>query len=147
MIELPESNFLGYSVINCAQIGHAISTLIRLSFVEEEGWNIANVRETINLNFYVNHFITGFERAGQAIDRMQQSPCKASFHTGCSRAMRRVLMAYNAKLAAQSGPEGAQSQQMQQAVYVPPDDPLLNISYEQFDDAYWEAIINDFSQA
>jgi hypothetical protein len=142
-IELPETNFLGYSVTNCAQIGHALSTLIKLSFVDEEGWNLPNVRETINVHSYFSHFITGFEQAGQAIDRLQQRPCRASFPTGCSRAIRRVMMAYNAKLAAQSTPEGAQAQQ---AVYVPLDDPLPNISYEQFDDAYWEAIINDFTQ-
>jgi hypothetical protein len=140
MLEQPQANYLGYSVINCSQIGHALSTLIKLCFVEEEGWNLANVRETINLQFYFNQFIANFERAGEAIDRLQLTPCKASFPTGCSRAMRRVLTACEQKIAAESGTARFQ----EQSGYVPLDEPLPNISYDHFDDTYWEAIIGDF---
>ncbi|KIN04362.1 hypothetical protein OIDMADRAFT_176791 [Oidiodendron maius Zn] len=140
VLEQPRRNYLGYNVINCSQIGHACSTLIKLSFVEEDGWNLGNVRETINLPFYLNQFITNFEAAGETIDRVQLTPCKASFPTGCSRAMRRVLAACEQKYAAESGAATFQEQQ----AYVPLDEPLPNISYDHFDNAYWEALISDF---
>lgn len=138
-LEQPETNFLGYSLVNCSQIGHALSTIIKLSFVEEEGWNLPNVRETINLQSYFNQFILNFERAGETLDKMQQTPCKPSFHTGCSRAMRRVLMACETKIAAESEPVGFQGQHG----YTHLDDPLMDLPYGQFEDAYWDAIISD----
>jgi hypothetical protein len=147
LLAQPQSNYLGYSIINCSQIGLSLSTLIKLAFVEEEGWNLPNVRETINLQFYFNQFISNFERAGEAIDRMQLNTCKASFPTGCSRALRRVLVACEAKLAAESDAAGSDAVAFQgQAGYVPLDESLPNITYDHLDDDYWEAIISDFTQ-
>lgn len=143
MLEQPPADYFGYSQINLSQIGHGLSTLIKLCFVEEDGWNLTNVRETINLHSCFGQIITHFERAGEAIDRLQVAPCKASLPTGCSRAMRRVLVACEVKFAAESEPAGFQAQQPD---YAAMEEPLPNISYDHFDDAYWEAIISDFTQ-
>lgn len=141
MLENPLSCYFGYSIINLSQIGHALSTLVKLSFVEEDGWNLTNVRETINLRSYFNRFIARFEEAGAVIDKAQLTACKISFPTGCSRAMRRVLAACEAKLASETAEVGFQGD----ASYSTMDEMLSAAAQENFDDAYWEAIIAGFT--
>jgi hypothetical protein len=143
VLEQPLSIFFGLSILSLSQMGHAISTLAKLAFVEEDGWNLANVRETINLRSYFNQFVASFEKAGTIIDKAQSTPCKVSFPTGCSMALRRVLAACEAKIAAESEPVGFQGQ----AGYSALDETLsLAVAFENIDDAYWEAIIGDLTQ-
>jgi hypothetical protein len=143
ILEQPLSIFFGLSIPSLSQMGHAISTLVKLSFVEEDGWNLANVRDSINLGFYIGQFVASFEKAGALIDKAQSTPCKVSFPTGCSVAMRRVLAACEAKIAGESEPVGFQGQPGYSAM----DETLsAGAAFERIDDAYWEAIIGDLTQ-
>lgn len=94
----PSSSYFGFSIANLAQLGHACSTLFKLSLVEEIGWDIVYVRQTANIAAYLEQLALRFEQAGTAIDHAQRSPSKESFPTGLGRAMRRMKEFYEAKI-------------------------------------------------
>src|ERR1700710_2208448 len=103
-IEQPISSYSGFSVTNLAQIAHACSTLFKLSFLEEVGWDLVHVRQTVNLPAYFDQLISNFTQAGAAIDSAQRSPSKESFPTGSARAMARVKDWYVTKVGQDSDP-------------------------------------------
>jgi hypothetical protein len=134
MLEQPISTYLGLSIIGLSQLGHALSTLIKLSYADEDGWVLADMRPDIDLPGYLDRFAALFEQAGDSIDSIQPAPCKIAYPTGCSRAMRRVRTAYDAKIAAESDGFPALG-----------DADLDALSFEHFDDAYWESVIGNFA--
>jgi hypothetical protein len=93
-ISVPASDYLYHSLINNAHIGHGISILLKLTLIEEPGWDLAEVRQTADLPGYFNRLLANFEQAGTSIDQLQKGSTKLSFPTGCARVMARVKAWY-----------------------------------------------------
>jgi hypothetical protein len=137
----PLASFCGFSIIHLSQIGHGLSTMFKLSFVEEIGWDVAHVRETENLLYYFDRFIARFEEAGAAIDQTQNVPCREAFGTGCSRVLRRIKGWYEAKVATESEQENGQEQTSLMGM----EDVSIGGSFDYLDDAYWQDILDDLN--
>ncbi|KAK0112917.1 hypothetical protein ONS95_014638 [Cadophora gregata] len=108
-INQPISAYQAFSVIDLSHMGRGLSTLLKLSLIEEAGWDLAHVRQTLNVSYYFNELGSRFEQIGEVVDRMQKRPVKdraSSFATGCSRAMRMVQQWYEAKVAADAAQSG-----------------------------------------
>lgn len=99
---MPVSAYFGFTLMELAHIGYVCSTLLKLSLVEEEGWDLVHVRETVNVQFYFDQLSSKFIQAGNSIDRIQNQVCAESFPTGCSRAILKVKAWYEAKLAGEA---------------------------------------------
>jgi hypothetical protein len=141
IIAQPLSSYFGFSVTNLAEMGHACSTLFKLSLVEQAGWDLTHVRQTVNLVAYFDQLISNFEEAGATIDRAQRSPSKESFPTGCSRAMGRVKGWYEAKLALDLETQGHQNPTSVTGV----DDMMNWNGFDYLDDSYWQEIMADMT--
>ncbi|KAH7336166.1 hypothetical protein BKA65DRAFT_28790 [Rhexocercosporidium sp. MPI-PUGE-AT-0058] len=92
-IDQPIAAYKGLCVIDLSHMGRGLSTLLKLSLVEETGWDLVHIRQTVDLSYYFNELASRFERIGEVVDRMQKRPVRdraSSFHTGCARAMRMV---------------------------------------------------------
>ena len=135
------ASYCGFSIIHLAQIGHGLSTLFKLSLIEDVGWDLAHVRETVNLQYYFDRLIARFEEAGAAIDQCQKPPCREAFATGCSRAMRRIKGWYEAKVAADTVQESGQ----EQGNLMNMDDVCISGGFDYLDDAYWQDVLDDFN--
>ena len=136
----PISSFGSFSMIQLACTGVGLSTLFKLSVVEEAGWDLADVRKTVNISDYFVQLITKFEQAGLAIDENQIEPCnKQSFPSGCSKAMRRVLGFYETRIAATSGVVLSQDQTLPTGM----EGVLNGEQFDWVDDAYWQDLIGD----
>jgi hypothetical protein len=141
-VNMPVSSYLGFSLLELAHIGHCCSTLLKLSLVEEPGWDLMHVRQTVNAQYYFDQLSTKFIQAGNAIDQIQNRVCSESFPTGCGRAMLRVKAWYEAKLAAEAF----------QDAHVPQDETntmdmgaAFSIDQMMLDDADWlEFVMGDF---
>jgi hypothetical protein len=90
-----------------------MSTLLKLTLIEEPGWDLVEVRRTANLADYLEKFITKLEEAGAIIDGYQLVPSRQSFPTGCSKAMGRVKTWYDT-LVPKFPPAGEQHVQEQE---------------------------------
>ncbi len=100
-VEMPVSAYFGFSLMDLAHIGHSCSTLLKLSLVEELGWDLAHVRQTVNAEYYFDQIASKFIQAGNAIDQIQNRVCSESFPTGCGRAIMRVKAWYETKISAE----------------------------------------------
>ena len=144
-LALPIASYYGLSTINFAHIGHAIYTLFRLSFDEETGWDLAHVRETVDLPIYFDRFSSRFEQVGSAIDKVQRSGSKTCFPTKLVKQMIKIKGIYQAKLAGNSEQLGVQGQALYSESTV--GDAFTGPGFECYlDDAYWESIMGDFMQ-
>lgn len=142
---LPRSSYYGMSIIALAQLGHVLSTVFKLCFIDVPGWDLAHVRTTINLLHYFEHFIAQFGQVGAQIDS-QQPPGKRSFPTGCSLAMGRVKGWYESKIAAETEKE----QQDELTGLTCMEDILSGEKVDYLNDAYfmgdWQEIMGEFMQ-
>jgi hypothetical protein len=147
-LTLPLSSYYGMSIVTLAQLGHALSTLFKLLFVDVPGWDLAHVRETANLLHYFEHIIGRFEQVGAQIDNSQATPAKRSFCSGGALAMGRVKGWYEARIAA----ETEKRQQEEQAGLRGLEDFLSGEKFDYLDEAYlmgdwkWDEIVGDFMQ-
>jgi hypothetical protein len=128
------------SVIQLSSMGHGLGSLFRLSLVEQNGWDLQEVRKTVNLFDYFDRLISDFEQAGVLIQQMQPEPCRQAFAMGCSKAMRRVKSLYMSRINA-SGP--GQSTPMQQAGPSIVDVDTNGSPFDWIDDYYWQELIGD----
>jgi len=55
---VPFSAYHAVPTSNVAQVAFALMNLFRLAFVEDPGWDLVHVRETINLPSYFEHFVS-----------------------------------------------------------------------------------------
>ncbi|KAG0651383.1 hypothetical protein D0Z07_1617 [Hyphodiscus hymeniophilus] len=147
-LSLPISLCNSMSIITIAQVGFAISTAFKLSFIEIPGWDLGQVRETLNFPEFSAQVISHFVQAGAQIDNCQAVPVKRSFCTGGSLALRRIKASYEAKVAA----EGAKGQQEEQTALPGIDEIPAGGKIDYFDDTYlmsdwpWEGIMDEFMQ-
>jgi len=54
----PDSLLHHLSITNMSQLGHGMSTLFKLSFLEATGWDVAAVRETVDLANYFDQIVS-----------------------------------------------------------------------------------------
>lgn len=101
-VDMPISAYFAFSLMELAHIGHSYSTLLKLSLVEEPGWDLAHVRQTVNAEHYMDQLSSKFMQAGTAIDQVQNRVCSESFPTRCGRAVMRVKAWYEAKLSVEA---------------------------------------------
>jgi hypothetical protein len=136
------------SVVTLSEMGHALSTAFRLCFIEVPGWDLAYIRETINLLQCFEVLISRFEQMGAQIDNSQAVPAKRSFCTGAAVAMGRVKGWYENKVAA----EAEKRLQEEQTGLAGMEDILTGEKFDYFDDSYlmgdwkWEEIMSGFMQ-
>jgi hypothetical protein len=134
-VNMPVSAYFGFSLFELAHIGHSCSTLLKLSLVEEPGWDLTHVRQTVNAEYYLDQISSQLIQAGNAIDQIQSRVCSESFPTGCGRAMLRVKAWYEMKIS---------SEEILQNPPVPQDQTnmigmgdTLSIDQMMLDDADW----------
>jgi len=136
-VSQPLVSYFGFCIPNTAQIGHALSTLFKLSVINEVGWDLQHIRRTVNLPAYFDQLISKFEEAGAQIDNMQTSPCRESFPTACAKAMARVKCWYEQKVALESE-SNLQTQPSMSGL----DDLFAVNSFDYLDDAYWQELMD-----
>lgn len=148
-INQPISAYKAFCVIDLSHMGRGLSTLLKLSLLEETGWDLAHVRQTVNLSYYFNELASRFERVGEVIDQKQKRPVRdraSSFPTGCSRAMRMVQQWYEAKIAADAAQNAAQNGQHTVPEPAGPmtgiDDMMLD-DFDYMNDANWLDLMGD----
>jgi len=130
------SEYFSFCLVDLAHLGHSMSTLFKLSFVEEDGWELVTVRQSANFISYFDQLLGNFEQVGVTIDQSQRSPCKDSFPTGCARAMKKVKSWYEAKIATESEQSGMQDQ-----MNFMDFEHVFNYAY--FSDPNWEELMAD----
>jgi hypothetical protein len=57
-LTVPFSAYHAVPIPNMVQISNALMNLFRLAFVEDPGWDLVHVRETINLPSYFEHIVS-----------------------------------------------------------------------------------------
>jgi hypothetical protein len=140
IISQPLSSYHSFSVIQLAFSGVGLSTLFKLSIVEEPGWNLVDVRKTVNVSEYFERLIERFEQAGANMDSYQTEPtARQCFPTGCAKAMRRILAFYETRLAAVPGTNFAQEPQMATGM----EGIMYGEQFDWIDEAYWQEILGD----
>lgn len=138
---LPQSFFATLSTMSVTQLGHGLSTLFKLSMVEDIGWDLAQVRENADLRVYFNHFISVFGKAGAELDISMRGSCPESFPTLCSRSLAKIIGWYNSKLASD-----VQSAEMQEQTGGYVDEFTGGPGLNYLDDFDWQEFMGDFMQ-
>ena len=137
----PASEHFGASVIDLGHLGRGLSSLLKLSLIEEAGWDLTHVRQRANLSYYFTEFSSRMEQIGLEIDRIQRAPFIRSFPTGCARVMRVVQSWYESKIA-----ETSQTALPEQATVTGIMDGILNSDqFDYLNDAYWLELMGDGS--
>ncbi len=57
-LTLPLSVYHVVPVQNMSQVGFCLINLFKLTFAEDPGWDLAHVRETVNLASYFDHLVS-----------------------------------------------------------------------------------------
>ena len=145
ILSLPVSLCNSTSIVTLSQLGFAISTAFRLSFIEVPGWDLAHVRATVDLGDYFQQVISRFEQVGAQVDRSQAVPGKRSFCTGAALAMGRVKGWYDVRVAA----DAEKGRQEEQTGLTGMEDLLNGEELNYFEDTLigdwkWEDIMGDF---
>jgi hypothetical protein len=133
-VDMPISAYFGFSLVDLAHIGHACSTLLKLSLVEEPGWDLVHVRQTVNAQYYFDQIAAKFIQAGNAIDQIQDRICNESFPTGCGRAMLKVKGWYEARLSPETIQDPPISQDETNLLGM---GDTLSVDQMMLDDADW----------
>jgi hypothetical protein len=124
-----------------AHIGHGLSVLLKLTLVEEAGWDLAEIRRSADMTTYFNSFISNFSAVGTALDASQKEKTRHSFPTGCARVMGRVKTWYESMVLKVVGENPVQEQQPDIAM------GFESITSEDFsdylNDAYWMELIGN----
>ncbi len=117
-------------------MGHTCSTLLKLSLIEEPGWELAHVRQTVNVQYYFDQIASKFIQAGNAIDQIQNRICSESFPTGCGRAILKVKGWYEARISSEEIQDPPLSQDETNAMGMGMGD-ILSVDQMMLDDADW----------
>lgn len=140
-ITLPSSTFLYHCILGNAHIGHSLSVLIKLTLIEEPGWDFTEIHQTADLRTYFNCFIASFDEAGRSLDGIQKTSARHSFPTGCSRVMGRVRAWYDTM-----APKivGADESEMQESdVLMGVEGFALDDFSDYLNDAYWFELVGN----
>lgn len=58
VVSLPLAAYHAFPFPNLPQVGVGLFNVFKLAFVEDPGWDLIHVRETINLASYLDHFVS-----------------------------------------------------------------------------------------
>jgi hypothetical protein len=133
------SSFFEFSALDLGHLGHGLSTLLKLSVLDDPCWDLAYLRRTVDLVSYLNQLIEKFEAAAATLAALQLGPNKESFSRGCARAMKRVQNWYEARLAA----EAAQNVSKEQNDAMQIDDMMGVDQFDYMNDVYWLELMGD----
>lgn len=130
----PISDYFTFCVIDIATMGLSCSSLFKLSLVDENGWDLVNVRQN-SFKDYFERCRTNLEQVGLAIDKNQREPCRPSFFTSGNIKMKWIQAWYEGKIAKES----------QQVVGLPQNmTELMNVDeLGIFGDRFWEEFMVD----
>jgi hypothetical protein len=138
----PLSSFRYFSIIQLAFTGVGLSTLFKLSMTEEPGWNLVDVRKTVNVTEFFHRLIEKFEQAGMIMDSSQIAPSnRHSFPSGCAKAMGRVLAVYETRLATVPGTQISLEPQLPTGM----EGIMSGEQFDWIDDAYWQELLGDIN--
>lgn len=140
-ISLPSSTFLYHCIMDNAHIGHGLSVLLKLTLIEEPGWDFNEIHQTANLRTYFNRLIASFEEAGSSLDGMQKVAARHSFPTGCSRVMGRVKAWYDTMVPKMVG--AGENQMQEQDALMGVEGYALDDFSDYLNDAYWFEIFGN----
>jgi hypothetical protein len=124
-VSYPHDYYLYHSIMDNAHIGHGLSVLLKLTLVEEAGWDLAEIRRSADMTTYFNSFISNFSAVGTALDASQKEKTRHSFPTGCARVMGRVKTWYESMVLKVVG-----------------ENPVEDFS-DYLNDAYWMELIGN----
>lgn len=126
----PISDYFTFCVIDVASMGLSCSTLLKLSLVDENGWDLVSVRRNVSFKDYFERLRNNFEQVGLAIDKNQQVPCKPSIFTNGNMRMKAIQAWYEGRLANEGQQNPGISQDMTE---------LVNVGeFGIFGDRFWE---------
>ncbi len=142
----PLSYFM-FSVLDLGHLGMGMSVLLRLTIVEENGWDLTYVRQTANLGYYFERLIAKFRSIGSKLDENQPPGTKRSFHTGCSLAMGKVLKWYESTERLKNSYEeriAAENDQsaLDQDATMGMEEFMANAQFDYFDEGYWLQLVD-----
>jgi hypothetical protein len=142
MLAQAPASYYAFAAPSLAQHGYACSTLMKLSLVEEVGWDLAQAWQTFNIAACLDQIISNFEQAGRAIDATQSVPCRESFPSGCARAMKNVKSFYMNRMVPVSEVEKPSSAMDRDIL----DTFNWNAAFDYLDDtSYWQEIWGDMN--
>ncbi|CAG8954323.1 hypothetical protein HYFRA_00005946 [Hymenoscyphus fraxineus] len=127
------SRFAALSGPQLSFIGLGLSTLFKLSVVEQPGWDLAQVRQSVKIFDYFDHLIKQFEAVSVTADQLHPEPCKLSFSEGCGRALKRTKGVYETKMGVVSGANLVPEHEISGI-----DGGLPSMEFDWIDDAYWQ---------
>jgi len=133
----PIEAYLAFSGADIVSLGYGLTTLIKLSFINEPGWDLNYVRQTVSFASYFDKCYMNFEQAGSIIDGSQVQPCRPCFQTLAAQKMKKTKAWFDAKVAAESQPQHTDGQPEQGALESDID---MNM---EFDDKFWEDLLRD----
>ncbi len=119
---------------------------MKISLLDEPGWDMAQIRQAVNFSYYFDRISARFEEAGDDIDSKQPLPYGNSFPKCCAMAMRKVKTRYERKLG---GPMEQNTATVQEPANVMGMDAgLSGDDLRCLDDAYWLELVGqmDFMQ-
>lgn len=133
----PLEHFSRLPVLQLSHLGHSLSTLVKLSLVDEIGWDLVQIRQRVNVVTYFEIFISKLEQVGAEMDLRHTSPLKRSLPSMCSRAMRKVKEWYETKISE------FDDNLLQQSTAMLATDFQVDMSFLG-DDQYWQDLMGSF---
>jgi hypothetical protein len=140
-LALPVSYFFGLSLLELTHLGQSLATILRLTLVDEAGWDLQYVRGSTTPIDYFQRIIGRFEEAGLLLDANQRPGCKPSCPTHVARALSRVKSWYEGKISAES----EQINRHQQGMTGGMEDVLISDQLDCLDDPYWLELAGDLA--
>lgn len=128
----PISDYFTFSILEIASIGHGCPMFLKLSLVEDVGWDLTQFRQDPFFREYFRRLKVNMEQVGAAIDQNQAEPCKPSFFTMTSQKMDKVKGWYEAKIGV-NGQQGDTVVTSRTPASLPTIDDM-----RMFDDRFWD---------
>jgi hypothetical protein len=140
--EISPELFSCISMATFCQVGNALSTMFKLSFLDAPGWDLGIIRETHNMSTVLAHLIHRFEEAGHFIDARNERNGNDAL-TRCACKLKKLKAWYDAKIAADIA---RSSQQIAQAAVEPVGMESMEFEnwFGNLNGCYWEDMIENW---
>jgi hypothetical protein len=91
--------YFSFCGADSAALGYGLITLFKLHLVDEPGWDLEYVQQTISFANYFTICKDRFEEVGTTLDQKQQVSCKPCFQTLVATKMKRGRPWFDSKIA------------------------------------------------
>lgn len=132
LLSLPIAEYFTFSALEVFSLGQAYTLLLKLSMVEEKGWDLDQFQNDPTYREYFRRLRQNMQQVGTAIDQNQPRPCQPSFFSACATKMDKVKVWYDARLATSQSASKTTDRSRDMAILNPPE------GMEIFDDRFWE---------